>query len=111
MLKILRQKWIQKSIFVFKILYFFQVEDRLKYFETGEITRKNLEVMKEALNEAGEVQQKVLKKKKKALKRAKKAEAALAEAGEAENGNGVVEEELPKKVWKYWSNFYLVVYN
>lgn len=100
MLKIDFETKMNPKIDFFKNLVPFQVEDRLKYFETGEIPRKNLEVMKEALNEAGEVQQKVLKKKKKALKRAKKAEAALAEAGEAtaENGNGVVEEELPKKV-------------
>jgi len=48
-----------------------QVEDRLKYFETGEIPPKNIDVMKDALSSASIVQAKVLKKKKKALKRAK----------------------------------------
>lgn len=43
-----------------------QVEDRLKFYETGEIPRKNIDVMKEAVEE---VQQAALKKKKKAKKR------------------------------------------
>jgi len=29
-----------------------QVEDRLKFYETGEIPRKNIDVMKEAVEEA-----------------------------------------------------------
>lgn len=32
-----------------------QVEDRLKYYETGEIPRKNIDVMKEAVEEAQQV--------------------------------------------------------
>ncbi|CAI4225193.1 unnamed protein product [Auanema sp. JU1783] len=49
-----------------------QVEERLKYFETGEVPQKNLVVMAKAQEEAKEVQTKVLKKKKKAAKKAKK---------------------------------------
>lgn len=54
-----------------------QVEERLKYFETGEAPKKNLEVMKEAEEEAEVVRQKILKKQKKAAKRAKKAKLEL----------------------------------
>ncbi|CAK9830664.1 Nucleolar protein 56, partial [Anthophora retusa] len=51
-----------------------QVEDRLKFYETGEIPRKNIEVMKEALEEAAQViaslkQESSKKKKKKDKKR------------------------------------------
>ncbi|XP_054747398.1 nucleolar protein 56 [Anastrepha obliqua] len=64
-----------------------QVEDRLKFYESGEVPRKNIEVMKEAMeaaekevkNDIAETQ--TLKKKNKKNKKRK--------AGEAENGNGV----------------------
>ncbi|KAK5966309.1 Nucleolar protein 56, partial [Trichostrongylus colubriformis] len=49
-----------------------QVEERLKYFETGEVPQKNLDVMVKAQEEAKVVQEKVLKKRKKAAKKAKK---------------------------------------
>jgi len=68
-----------------------QVEDRLKFYETGDIPKKNIDVMKEALEEASQVaatqmDTSVKKKKKKDKKR-------KSEAGE-ENGdaNGDVEE-------------------
>lgn len=32
-----------------------QVEDRLKFYETGEIPRKNIDVMKEAVEEVQQV--------------------------------------------------------
>ncbi|XP_017796228.1 PREDICTED: nucleolar protein 56 [Habropoda laboriosa] len=52
-----------------------QVEDRLKFYETGEIPRKNIEVMKEALEEAAQViaslEQEPSKKKKKKDKKRK----------------------------------------
>jgi nucleolar protein 56 len=32
-----------------------QVEDRLKYYETGEVPRKNIDVMKEAVEEVQQV--------------------------------------------------------
>nr|CDJ90260.1 NOP5 and NOSIC and Pre-mRNA processing ribonucleoprotein domain containing protein [Haemonchus contortus] len=49
-----------------------QVEERLKYFETGEVPQKNLDVMVKAQEEAKVIQEKVLKKRKKAAKKAKK---------------------------------------
>uniref|UniRef100_A0A914XM73 Nucleolar protein 56 n=1 Tax=Plectus sambesii TaxID=2011161 RepID=A0A914XM73_9BILA len=61
-----------------------QVEDRLKYFETGEVPKKNVEVMKEAAVEAEVEQQKVVKKRKKAAKKAKK---SVGEAPSAEKGS------------------------
>ena len=42
-----------------------QVEDRLKFYDSGEIPKKNLEVMKEAIECAEVIQKKILKKKKK----------------------------------------------
>jgi len=49
-----------------------QVEDRLKFYETGDLPRKNVEVMAEAVEEAAEE----MKKKKKKLKKKRKAEDA-----------------------------------
>merc|ERR1712226_1474025 len=46
-----------------------QVEDRLKFYETGDLPRKNVEVMAEAVEEAAEES----KKKKKKEKRKKRA--------------------------------------
>ncbi|GMS78033.1 hypothetical protein PENTCL1PPCAC_208, partial [Pristionchus entomophagus] len=66
-----------------------QVEERLKYFETGQVPQKNIDVMNKAQEEAEGAKEKVLKKKKKAAKKAKKA----AEEEEA----AVVVEEPPKK--------------
>ncbi|XP_056659572.1 nucleolar protein 56 isoform X1 [Monodelphis domestica] len=81
-----------------------QVEERLSFYETGDPPRKNLDVMKEAVNEAGEVvaeiRRKLAKKEKKRLKKEKKRLEALAAAENSipENGqeteNG---EEKPKK--------------
>ena len=42
-----------------------QVEERLKYFETGEAPKKNLEVMAEAKESAKVVQEKVRTNRKK----------------------------------------------
>ncbi|VDN04923.1 unnamed protein product [Thelazia callipaeda] len=50
-----------------------QVEDRLTFLENGVIPKKNLDVMKEAIEEANTVQIKILKKRKKEAKRARKA--------------------------------------
>jgi len=56
-----------------------QVEDRLKYFETGVIPKKNLDVMKEAIEvaetEKVDAPKKVRKAERKALKRALKGNA------------------------------------
>merc|ERR1711951_253403 len=49
-----------------------QVEDRLKFYETGDLPRKNVEVMAEAVEEAAED----AKKKKKKDKKKRKAEEA-----------------------------------
>jgi len=65
-----------------------QVEDRLKYFETGEVPKKNVEVMKEAAVEAEVEQQKVVKKRKKAAKKAKKPKEDAAEESPAKAEKG-----------------------
>merc|ERR1711925_55917 len=49
-----------------------QVEDRLKFYETGDLPRKNVEVMAEAVEEAAEE----VKRKKKDKKKKRKAEDA-----------------------------------
>merc|ERR1712212_585628 len=46
-----------------------QVEDRLKFYETGDLPRKNVEVMAEAVEEAAE---EIAKKKKKEKKKKKR---------------------------------------
>lgn len=82
-----------------------QVEERLKYFETGEVPQKNLDVMVKAQEEAKVVQEKILKKRKKAAKKAKRIreEQECAASGTLEHGNGeaAVEDEedmvKPKK--------------
>uniref|UniRef100_A0A7E4V7X1 Nucleolar protein 56 n=1 Tax=Panagrellus redivivus TaxID=6233 RepID=A0A7E4V7X1_PANRE len=71
-----------------------QVEDRLKYYETGTVPEKNLEVMKKAIVEAEndkiEQPKKVRKEAKKALKRAKVGSTPSVVAA---NGNGHAAEE------------------
>nr|XP_048315501.1 nucleolar protein 56 [Myodes glareolus] len=61
-----------------------QVEERLSFYETGEIPRKNLDVMKEAMVQAeeaaAEITRKLEKQEKKRLKKEKKRLAALAQA-------------------------------
>uniref|UniRef100_F7E7W2 Nucleolar protein 56 n=1 Tax=Xenopus tropicalis TaxID=8364 RepID=F7E7W2_XENTR len=88
-----------------------QVEERLAFYETGEAPRKNLDVMKEAQQEATEVvteiKRKLDKKEKKRKKREKRQLEALAAAQEAEEEeeptqkksreNGEEEEEPKKK--------------
>merc|ERR1712212_610151 len=49
-----------------------QVEDRLKFYETGDLPRKNVEVMAEAVEEAAE---EIAKKKKKEKKKKKSEDA------------------------------------
>merc|ERR1712150_39747 len=49
-----------------------QVEDRLKFYETGDAPKKNLEVMKEAIAEASVAAAKIAKKEKKKKKKDKK---------------------------------------
>ncbi|KAL4231581.1 snoRNP complex protein nop56 [Mactra antiquata] len=57
-----------------------QVEDRLKFYETGEAPKKNVDVMHEAMLEAAVVQEKLSKKQKKKKKKDKKRK--LEEAGD-----------------------------
>ncbi|XP_063067014.1 nucleolar protein 56 [Engraulis encrasicolus] len=75
-----------------------QVEERLTFYETGEAPRKNLDVMKEAVVEAGEVaaeiKKKMEKKEKKRLKKKRKLEALSTAEGDEE------EEEVATKKLK-----------
>ncbi|XP_053991642.1 nucleolar protein 56 [Hylaeus anthracinus] len=79
-----------------------QVEDRLKFYETGEIPKKNIDVMKEALLEASQIianiEEESPKKKKKKLKR-KRSETVEngTENGFTENGVQDESEEPVKK--------------
>ncbi|KAG3262956.1 nucleolar protein 56 isoform X1 [Ictidomys tridecemlineatus] len=82
-----------------------QVEERLSFYETGEIPRKNLDVMKEAIVQAeeaaAEIARKLEKQEKKRLKKEKKRLAALALASSG-NSSSTPEEceemnEKPKK--------------
>ena len=54
-----------------------QVEERLSFYETGEISQKNLDVMKEAMVQAeevaAEITRKLEKQEKKRLKKFEKA--------------------------------------
>lgn len=66
-----------------------QVEDRLKFYETGDLPRTNIEVMKEALEEVNVHAQQTEKKKK------RKSE------GPENNGSELTEETRKKKKKKY----------
>lgn len=80
-----------------------QVEERLSFYETGEIPRKNLEVMKEAMVQAeeaaAEITRKLEKQEKKRLKKEKKRLAAIALAPSENSTPEECEEtsEKPKK--------------
>ncbi|KAM3877922.1 nucleolar protein 56 [Diretmus argenteus] len=79
-----------------------QVEERLSFYETGEVPRKNVDVMKEAVKEASDVaadiKRKLEKKEKKRRKREKKLE-ELDTNGEAEEEveNGEADTSVVKK--------------
>ncbi|KAK5934364.1 hypothetical protein CgunFtcFv8_014769 [Champsocephalus gunnari] len=73
-----------------------QVEERLAFYETGDVPRKNLDVMKEAVKEATdvatEIKRKLEKKEKKRKKREKKMQEDAGETnGEAEAENGIAD--------------------
>ncbi|RVE40888.1 hypothetical protein evm_014462 [Chilo suppressalis] len=51
-----------------------QVEDRLKFYETGDIPKKNIEVMKEAMEEANQAAEEAAASAKKKKKKKKKKE-------------------------------------
>uniref|UniRef100_A0A7N8Y7L9 Nucleolar protein 56 n=1 Tax=Mastacembelus armatus TaxID=205130 RepID=A0A7N8Y7L9_9TELE len=77
-----------------------QVEERLSFYETGEVPRKNVEVMKEAVKEAtdvaAEIKRKLEKKEKKRKKREKKLQELQAN-GETNGEEEVDNEKIVKK--------------
>ncbi|XP_044272088.1 nucleolar protein 56 [Tribolium madens] len=77
-----------------------QVEDRLKFYETGDVPKKNIEVMKEAMEELEQetAQNKSEKKKKKKKRKLNDTNESVGENGVGEtNGNAEEAEEPPKK--------------
>lgn len=86
-----------------------QVEDRLKFYESGDVPRKNIEVMKEAIEAAGqEIADAPQSEKKKNKKKKRQAEAdtngttngngtAAASEEAADNGNAEADGEPKKK--------------
>ncbi|KAK3094708.1 hypothetical protein FSP39_005296 [Pinctada imbricata] len=76
-----------------------QVEDRLKFYETGDAPKKNIDVMKEAVVEASEVQEKLAKKEKKKKKKDKKrkSEAMDSTLETSQELDTSQEDEPPKK--------------
>merc|ERR1712130_396877 len=79
-----------------------QVEDRLKFYETGDLPRKNVEVMAEAVEEAAEEIAKKKKKEKKKKKRKAEEEDTTADVSAMDTsvaGDVIAEEpaEPPKK--------------
>lgn len=68
---------IQSSVFGEKLRQ--QVEDRLKFYETGDIPKKNIEVMKEAIDELQQSMEVETSAKKKKKKKKKKEEEAMDE--------------------------------
>ncbi|XP_062867156.1 nucleolar protein 56 [Trichomycterus rosablanca] len=71
-----------------------QVEERLSFYETGETPRKNLDVMKEAVVEAGEAAAEIKRKTEKKEKKKKKREKRRLEALSTAEGD---EEEVEAK--------------
>nr|AAK93068.1 GM14238p [Drosophila melanogaster] len=83
-----------------------QVEDRLKFYESGDVPRKNIEVMKEAIEAAGQEAAITVQSEKKKKKKKRAAEDdgetngasnGNGAAAEAENGNGNDDGEPKKK--------------
>ncbi|XP_005918710.1 nucleolar protein 56 [Haplochromis burtoni] len=70
-----------------------QVEERLSFYETGDVPRKNVDVMKEALKEATDVAAEIKRKLEKKEKKRKKREKKLQELGENGEANGDTEVE------------------
>lgn len=68
-----------------------QVEERLKFYETGEVPRKNLDVMMEAKQENDIVQEKLKKKRKKAKKEKRE--------HKEENGDTTMDSTLDKSMF------------
>uniref|UniRef100_A0A1A8GS68 Nucleolar protein 56 n=1 Tax=Nothobranchius korthausae TaxID=1143690 RepID=A0A1A8GS68_9TELE len=73
-----------------------QVEERLTFYETGEVPRKNVDVMQEAMKEATDVATEIKRKLEKKEKKRKKREKKLLQLeanGETTNGEAEVENE------------------
>ncbi|MEQ2180930.1 snoRNP complex protein nop56 [Goodea atripinnis] len=68
-----------------------QVEERLSFYETGEVPRKNVDVMKEAVKEASDVASEIKRKLEKKEKKRKKREKKLQELAENGETNGEAE--------------------
>ncbi|XP_030573813.1 nucleolar protein 56 [Drosophila novamexicana] len=68
-----------------------QVEDRLKFYESGDVPRKNIEVMKEAIEAANQEVANAPQSEKK--KNKKKKRPAEADTNGATNGNGTLSAE------------------
>merc|ERR1712154_249543 len=88
-----------------------QVEDRLKFYETGDLPRKNVEVMAEAVEEAAEDAKESVKEEvateeppKKKKKKNKDREVAAEAAETTVNTTADKEEETPKKKKKNKKN-------
>lgn len=71
-----------------------QVEERLSFYETGELPRKNVDVMKEAVKEATDVAADIKRKLEKKEKKRKKREKKLKEMEENGDTNGEVEVKM-----------------
>jgi len=78
-----------------------QVEDRLKFYDTGDLPKKNVDAMKEAIEavktEAAEFTEVTTKKEKKKNKKKRKAEEEPEEATNGGEANDEEEEVKPKK--------------
>merc|ERR1712183_1193925 len=73
-----------------------QVEDRLKFFETGDIPKKNMDVMNEALETIKKEESEFKTKEKKKKKKRKAEEMEDEEQTESEAKKKKIEEEEPK---------------
>lgn len=77
-----------------------QVEDRLKFYETGENPAKNIDVMRQAVTEAGDAKEAAVKAQKKQAKKMKRKLAEMNESMETADEpsmNGTMNGEEPKK--------------
>uniref|UniRef100_A0A4W6CSD3 Nucleolar protein 56 n=1 Tax=Lates calcarifer TaxID=8187 RepID=A0A4W6CSD3_LATCA len=76
-----------------------QVEERLSFYETGEVPRKNVDVMKEAVKEATDVAAEIKRKLEKKEKKRKKREKKLQELEANGEANGEAEVSFNISIW------------
>ncbi|XP_030371544.1 nucleolar protein 56 [Scaptodrosophila lebanonensis] len=74
-----------------------QVEDRLKFYESGDVPRKNIEVMKEAMEAVDQEVAEVAKSEKKKKKKKRNADDSVVQAETNGKSNGKVEIEAEAK--------------